>query len=130
MEHTVRDTNKNVNDIITDLEKTTDELRLTKIKYDALYEETPDLCRTIDTDGIILDCNRSHAEALGYSKQEIIGKSIFEYTAEDSLDQMHRTFDEWKKTGWVANIQIWLKKKDGSTLPVILSAGSLFDENG
>jgi len=137
MEYTIRDTNRNVKDIIQDLEKTTidleiatEDLRLTKIKYDALYEETPDLCRTIDRGGIILGCNRSYAEALGYSKQEIIAKSIFEHSADDSLDQLHQAFEKWKKTGRVANIQIWLKKKDGSTFPVIISAGSLFDENG
>jgi len=130
MEHTIRDTNKSVNEIMNDLEKATDELRLTKIKYDALYDETTELCRTVDTDGIILDCNKAYADALGYSKQEIIGKSVFEHTAEDGHDPMHKAFEKWKKTGRISCVKISLKRKDSSTFPVLISASSLFDTKG
>jgi len=95
-----------------------------------LYEETTDLCRTINTEGIILDCNKSYADGLGYSKKEIIGRSIFEHTAKDSFAEMRKSFNEWIKTGRVDNIQVKLKRKDGSTFPVKISAASLFDENG
>ena len=117
-------------DILEEFEVAIDELRLTKIKYDALYEETSELCRTIDLDGIILNCNRAYAEALGYSKQEIIGKSMFEHIADDSVDQLRQTFEKWKKTGRVSSIDLRLKRKEGSTFPVIISATSLFDGTG
>jgi len=117
-------------DIIKEFEEAINELRLTKIKYDALYEETSELCRTIDLDGIILNCNRAYADALGYSKQEIIGKSMFEHIADDSVDQLRQTFEKWKKTGRVSSIDLRLKRKEGSTFPVIISATSLFDGTG
>jgi PAS domain S-box-containing protein len=99
-------------------------------KYRDLYEESPDLYRTINTDGIILNCNRSYAEHLGYSKDDLIGTSIFDTTAEESLDAMRQSFEAWKKTGQVLNREVWLKRKDGTTFPALISATSLFDEDG
>ena len=38
-------------------------------KYDMMYECSPDLFRTINTEGIILNCNEIYARTLGYSKE-------------------------------------------------------------
>ncbi|GEM_PF-1468522 len=99
-------------------------------KFRNLYEGSADLYRTINVDGIILDCNTSYAEHLGYSKQELIGTSIFDTTAKESLDAMQESFETWKRTGHVTNREIWLKRKDGTTFPALISATSLFDEHG
>ncbi|HET6458163.1 MAG TPA: PAS domain S-box protein, partial [Nitrosopumilaceae archaeon] len=50
-------------------------------KYRDLYENSPALYRTINTDGIIIDCNQSYAERFGYTKEEVIGTSIFDHSA-------------------------------------------------
>jgi len=50
---------------------------LEKINYKRLYDESPVLYRTINKDGIIINCNKTYAESLGYSKDELIGTSIF-----------------------------------------------------
>src|SRR5438445_12579871 len=55
------------------------------IKYRNLYEESPVMQRTVNTDGIILECNQKYAKNFGSSKNEVIGKSIFrseEHTSE------------------------------------------------
>lgn len=113
-----------------------DLLALTKVvkssekRYIDLYEESPDLYRTINTDGIILNCNKSYAERLGYSKEEIIGKTIFDHNAEESLQKIKDSFETWKRKGTVRNREIWLKCKDGSIFPGLLSANNLYDEEG
>ena len=122
--------NKIFKDLKIELEESCNELRIIKIKYDALYDNTTNLCRTINEYGKILDCNKSYAETLGYSKQEVISKSIFEHAYKDSRDKLHKAFEKWKKDGKVGNIEIWLKKKDGSIFPVKLFATSLFDNKG
>ncbi len=53
------------------------ESSLKKINYKTLYEESPVLYRTINKDGIIINCNKTYAKSLGYSKDELIGSSIF-----------------------------------------------------
>lgn len=123
-------TTKNLNDIIKKLQKDNDKLRLTKIKYDALYDEIPDLCRTINKEGVILDCNKSYAKTMGYSKRESIGSSIFEHTPDDDHSKLRKSLEKWTKTGRTKNVHIKFKKKDGTIFPVTLDATSLFDKNG
>lgn len=87
--------------------------------------------RTINTDGIILECNQSYVRDLGYStKDEVIGHSIFEHTADDNLQAMQKSFDEWKRTGVVRNKEVWFKRKDESVFPVLISANNLYDDDG
>ena len=99
-------------------------------KYDMMYECSPDLFRTINTEGIILNCNELYARTLGYSKEELIGTSIFDTVTDASLEVMHNSLETWKKTGHVKNIEVWLKRKDGITIPVLISANNMYDEDG
>src|SRR5713226_4523185 len=102
----------------------------TEKKYRTLYENSLALCRKINTNGIIIDCNKSYAERLGYTKEEIIGTSIFKYSANNDIEAMIDSFETWKKTGKVKNREIWLKTKDGTAFPTLISANNLYDENG
>jgi PAS domain S-box-containing protein len=112
-----------------ELKKTYDTLLDAEEKYKNLYDNSPDLLRTIDLNGMIIDCNKSYAQNLGYSKEEIIGSSIFKHTDEKSYDDMEKGIQKWKKTGAISNIEIWLKRKDGSSFPTLLSGNSLYDED-
>ncbi|GEM_PF-886768 len=105
-------------------------IKLAETKYRQLYDRSPDLYRTINTSGIILDCNDAYAKSLGYTKEEIIGKSIFDHVDETSLDELNDSFVAWKKEGHVTSRQIWLKRRDGTVFPGLLSATSLYDEKG
>ncbi len=100
------------------------------IKYRKLYEESPVMQRTVNTDGIILECNQKYSKALGYPKNEVIGKTIFDFIAEQSTNEMRNTFESWKETGHAENREIWFKRRDGSTFPALLSANNIFDEKG
>lgn len=113
------------------IEKQFNEIKALESRYRNLYEGAPDLYRTINTHGIIIDCNRAYVSGLGYSsKDEVTGRSIFEHTAEQSLGAMRASFEEWRRTGTVLNREVWFKRKDGTTFPVLISATSLFDEDG
>ena len=99
-------------------------------KYRNLYDNSPDLLRTINLSGIIIDCNQTYADRVGYSRDEVIGTSIFEHVAENSLDALRESFEIWKTNGSVRDKEIWLKRKDGCTFPTLLSATNLYDKNG
>ncbi len=113
-----------------ELKKAYDSIVLVENKYENLYEHSPDLLRTIDLNGIILNCNKSYAQNLGYEKNEIIGSSILKHTAERSHADLEKGIAEWKLTGMISNIEIWLKRKDGSSFPTLFSGNNLYDENG
>ncbi len=99
-------------------------------KYRNLYDNSPDLYRTINLDGIILDCNKTYAEKLGYTKDEIIGKTIFEHVAENSLRLLQDAYHTWKTTGVVSSREVWFRRKDHTIFPVLLSATNLYGNDG
>ena len=107
-----------------------DEHSSSEKKYKDLYENSPALYRTINTDGTIIDCNKSYAERLGYTKDHVIGHSIFDHTADNDIESMRESFENWKQTGSVNNKEVWLKTKDGVTFPTLISANNLYDESG
>jgi PAS domain S-box-containing protein len=113
------------------IEKQFTEIKQLECKYRNLYEGAPDMYRTINTHGIVIDCNKAYVNDLGYSsKDEVIGHSIFEHAADQSLDAMRESFEEWRRTGMVRNKEVWFKRKDGSTFPVLISANNLYDDDG
>jgi diguanylate cyclase (GGDEF)-like protein/PAS domain S-box-containing protein len=50
-------------------------LKESEARYQALYNLAPDIYTTIDSTGTILSINRTGVEMLGYSKEELVGKS-------------------------------------------------------
>jgi PAS domain S-box-containing protein len=118
------------NSMTESLKNARNRISSTELKYKQLYDGAPDLYRTINPSGIILDCNIAYAKSLGYTKEEIIGKSIFEHVDKNSLDVLQDVFTKWKKTGNVKNREIWMKRKDDSIFPTMFSVTSIYDENG
>jgi PAS domain S-box-containing protein len=103
--------------------------RLSKQNYQNLYNKTPCLLRSTTVDGIIFACNEYYAEKLGYQKNEILGRSIFKHTAEKSIKTLRDEMERWKTTNEIANVEIWLQRKDGSTFPILLTGTSLYDND-
>ncbi len=97
--------------------------------YQDLYDKTPGLLRSITVDGIIFACNEFYVKKLGYQKNEVMGKSIFEHTAEKSIKNLRDEMARWKATHKVSNLEIWMQRKDGSTFPILLTGTSLFDKD-
>ena len=54
-----------------------------------ILKDAPVMWRRINSIGIILDCNSTYANKLGYAKSEILGKSIFEHVPKDSWEVMN-----------------------------------------
>ena len=97
-------------------------------KYRNLYDNSPDLLRTINLRGIITDCNRTYTDVLGYTREEVIGASIFEHVSEESLEALQDSFKTWKSSGIVRDRKIWFKKKNGGKFPTLLSATNIYDK--
>jgi|GEM_PF-795035 len=127
----LRELSESFNSMLRSLKESAISLTREKAKYRDLYDNAPDLYRITDLNAILLDCNRSYVQSLGYTrKEELIGRSILDSTAESSLDAMNESFKEWKRTGSVVNKEVWLKRKDGTTFPTLISASSIYGPNG
>lgn len=93
-----------------------------------ILKDAPIMWRRINSIGIILDCNSTYATKMGYTKSEILGKSVFEHVPKESWESMNDSLKIWFETGNVSDRKITFKKQDGSTFPGLLHATSLYDE--
>ena len=107
-----------------------DHLLETEQKYRTLYEKSPDLLRTVDLNGNIVDCNDSYCSSLGYSREEIIGKSMYDHVAEKSIGDLKDAMLEWDHTGSIGNREIWLQRRVGDIFPTLLLSTNLYDTDG
>ena len=99
-------------------------------KYESLYENSPEMYRTVNVDGIIVDCNLAYEAKLGYTKHEIIGRNLTGHTADRSVSNMLINMAQWRVSGTCKPVELWMKKKDNTEFPVLISPTNLFDENG
>ena len=93
-----------------------------------ILKDAPIMWRRINSIGIILDCNSTYANKLGYAKSEILGKPIFEHVPKKAWEAMNDSLKTWFETGNVTDRKITFKKQDKTTFPGILQATSLYDE--
>ena len=93
-----------------------------------IIKDAPIMWRRINSIGIIIDCNSTYANKLGYAKSEILGKSIFEHVPKEAFEVMNNSLKSWFATGNVTDRKIIFKKQDGNTFLGLLHATSLYDE--
>jgi PAS domain S-box-containing protein len=93
-----------------------------------VLKDAPIMWRRINSIGIILDCNSTYAAKLGYTKSEIIGHPVFEHVPKESWVEMNESLQKWFETGKVSDQKINFRKQDGTIIPVVLHAVSLYDE--
>ena len=113
-----------------DLRLAVSDLKSNEEKFRDLYENSPNLLRTIDSNGKIIDCNQVYAKTLGYTKKEIIGSSIFDHVPKEKLDVMKESFETWKQIGRIGGKEVVLQRKDGTSFPVLLSAAGIYNKKG
>ena len=90
--------------------------------YYDLYDNAPDMFVFVDArTANIIRCNQTVVQALGYTKEEIIGHPIFERYHPDCLEQAKKAFQVFVETGEVHDAELVLKRKDGSKIDVSLN---------
>ena len=100
-----------------------------KESFERILDNAPFMWRSVNTLGIIQDCNQTYAHKLNFSKDEVIGRSIFDHVTQESIPNLQKSLEIWKNVGNVYNMEIWLKRKDGTAFPVLLSANNLYDKD-
>ena len=62
--------------------------------FDEFVEHLPFMWRQINTGGAILNCNSLYAKKLGYSKNQVLGKNIFDHVSEKSQNDLKKSFKD------------------------------------
>jgi PAS domain S-box-containing protein len=88
-----------------------------------LYNNAPCGYHSVDANGTFLRINETELKWLGYASEEVIGRMRFaDLLTPQSLETFASNFALLKARGWVSNLEFELHRKDGTVLPVVLSA--------
>ena len=99
--------------------------------YYDLYDNAPDMFVFVDAKTAnIIRCNQTVVQRLGYTREDIIGRSIFERYHPDCIEKAHEVFQSFVQTGEVHDAELVLKRKDGTKIDVSLNVSSIRDEEG
>ncbi len=95
-----------------------------------LYDNAPIGYHSIDAHGMIVRANKTHLDWLGYTREEFVGHSIVEFLAAEGSAEFQQAFPEFLQSGWIRDVDVDMIRKDGSLIPVLISATGVYDEDG
>ena len=106
-------------------------LRTSEARYRSLYHHTPAMLHSIDTRSRLLSVSDYWVEEMGYSRHEVIGKTLTDFMTTDSRAYAEKTvIPQFFVDGFCKDIPYRFIKKDGHIIDVLLSAIAERDENG
>ncbi len=96
-----------------------------------LYNNAPCGYHSLNKDGLYVLVNDTELAWLGYSRNEIIrNKKFSDVLTSSSVKTFNETFPVLKNRGSVLDIEVDMVRKDGTILPVLLSATATRDADG
>jgi PAS domain S-box-containing protein len=108
---------------------TKDVLEKSEKRYRTLIETMNDGFWGLDTNSITTIVNRRLCEMLGYTEEEMIGESVFNFLDKENKSEVKTNLD-LRKRGVSTTYEIEIIKKDGSKLPVLVSGSPYIDDDG
>jgi len=106
-------------------------LRESEERYRSLYHNTPAMLHSIDLRGRLVSVSDYWAEALGYKRNEVIGKKLTEFLTRESRRYAEQTvFPVFFKNGFCKDISYQFIKKNGEKIDILLSAIAERDSEG
>ena len=92
-------------------------------KYRYLYEHTPVMLHSIDSQGKILSVSQYWLEKMGYASQEVIGRRSTDFITPQSQEYAReKVLPKFFRTGSCSNVFYQWVRKDGSLIDGLLSA--------
>jgi two-component system NtrC family sensor kinase len=111
-------------------QKLTKELRQSEKRYRELFENIDQGISISTKEGKFIDCNPAVLKILGYdSKEEFLKLDISKdlYVNPQDRKEFQRLIE---KDGYVKNYEVTFKKKNGDTIPILLTTQAIKNEKG
>ena len=106
------------------------ELIKSKEAYKELYQNSPNMLASSDAKTRrVLNCNKTFSDKLGWSRDEIIGRGIYDFYSHDCWEHFSEVFAEFLISGKISNAELQMVRRDGGRIDVLLNASAVFDEN-
>lgn len=106
-------------------------LKQSEERYRMLYLRTPALLHSIDQEGRLVSVSHYWSEALGYDRDEVIGRKVTDFmTPESRKRAREKVIPDFLRTGFIKDIPYKFEKKDGEVIDILLSAIAEHDREG
>ncbi len=116
---------------LTERKRAEEALRRSAEEIRDLYNHAPCGYHSLNKDGLFTRVNDTELQWLGYTREEVVGKMKFtDFLADGNLKTFENSFPRLKTEGSVHDIEVEMTRRDGTTLPVLLSATALRDSEG
>ncbi|RTL30438.1 MAG: EAL domain-containing protein [Burkholderiales bacterium] len=116
---------------ITERKRVEESLQVSKARLRSLYESTPAMLHSIDAHGVLLTVSDTWLAKMGYSREEVIGRSSADFLAPSSYEYARNiVLPRYLLTGRCDNVEYQMVRKNGTLIDVRLSAIMERDENG
>jgi|GEM_PF-2337448 len=107
------------------------ELKESEERYRSIYNKTPVMLHSTDTDGRLISVSDYWLEFLGYRRSEVIGRKMTDFLTEQSRYYAHDTaLPQLIRTGVVKDIAFEIVKKSWEIRDVLFSSISVRDNAG
>ena len=125
-EEALRKHQENLEELIA--ERTRD-LELSEAKFRILYHASPALMISVDVETKkIVECNDTLLKELGYVRDEVIGKEVWEFYHPDSPTAAEKVFQQFIATDEIHSAELQIAKKDGQKIDVLLDVTAHIDK--
>ena len=96
-----------------------------------LYEHAPCGYQSLDQQGLVVRMNQTLLDWLGYRRDELVGKGYFKDLLTPASQQVFvEHFPSLLASGQIRDCRVDLQRRDGTVLPVSISANVIRDEAG
>ena len=108
-----------------------DRLRRSEERYMDLFENSPDMYHLVNRAGMIVSCNRTETDLLGYRKEDLVGYSILKLYPLDYHDQARKLLEQIFVQGrGVQGMEEQMVDSKGELLDVSLNTSIIYDDQG
>lgn len=106
-----------------------DRLRKSEQQYADLFEHSPDMYHLVNREGIIISCNQTEAQTLGYQKTDIIGHPLTRlYPNEYRLNVFEMLLKAFETGREYRGMEEQMTKRDGSVIDVSVNTSLVYDD--
>jgi PAS domain S-box-containing protein len=96
----------------------------------AIVESSDDAIIGKDLNGKIISCNHGASELYGYSREDLVGRSITILSPPELHDEEKKIADRLRQGGKLEHYETVRRRKDGTLIPVSLTISPIRDSSG
>lgn len=105
------------------------ELSELRDRYRDLYQDAPAMYFSLDPRGHFLDCNATMLRALGFGRDDLVGRPYATLLPGDCRAQLRERFDDYRRDGFLEVGHRWVKA-DGAAIDVWVTATAVRGPEG